>query len=209
MIGSKELKVLEEDTAKKKKESLEVEKLIAAIEITDHDSLMEAVRYVAEIKKQHNEIEARRKTMARPLKKATDEINKFFKDPIEPLARAEVELKQKIGEYARACHMERGECLAKVANTTSLVDKQLFVQRAEAFVIPNIPGLSVNDSWGGDIVDPEALKKWAIENNKTELLLINIKVLEALTKSAGADPGIPGWRAERKIGIAITVAKVE
>ena len=198
-----------EDTAGRQKESLEIEELIGAIEITDHTSLQEAVSYIAEIKKQHKGIEEKRKSISQPLTKATKELNALFKGPVEPLVRAETALKNKIGRYTFDCYAKRTECLEKSSGVMEATAKQAIIKEAEGYILPKIAGLAISDFWGGDVLDPEAIKKWAIENNRMELLLINGKVLEAITKTAGADPKIPGWHAERKIGIAITVAKVK
>lgn len=204
-----ELKGVEEETEKKKAESVEIEELISTIEIKDHKSLEDAVGWVAQIKRQHNEIETQRKEVAGPLTEATKKLNAFFKGPTTPLLRAETALKSKIADYTGNCYSERGRLLSEVINMEKTADKQKVIAEAEAFIPPRIAGMSVSEFWAGDVTDPEAVKRWAIQNNRTELLLINGKVLDALTKAAGKDPEIPGWDAAQKIRIAITESKVK
>ena len=134
-----ELKGIEEETEKKKAESVEIEELINTIEIKDHGSLSDAVSWVAQIKRQHNEIEAQRKTVAQPLTKATKELNAFFKGPTAPLVRAETALKTKIAEYTGACYAERGKLLSEVADMKKAGDKKKAIAKAEKLIPPKIP----------------------------------------------------------------------
>lgn len=203
------LATVKKETTKQEAESIEIEELIGTIEISDHKSLGEAVSFVAEIKRQYKEVEKKRKTISEPLTKATKELNALFKGPTVPLARAETSLKTKIVEYTTGCYTEREKLLTDVAGMTKASDKQKAIKKAEAFIPPKVPGLAISEFWGGDVLDPAAVKEWAIENNRTELLLINEKVLQEFTKAANKDPEIAGWCAAKKIRIAITESKVK
>ena len=190
-------------------ESKEIEKLINSISIESHDGLKEAVSFVALIKEQYNGIEARRTEKVGPLKKEADEWNAIFKGPISPLTAAEKDLKNKIVNYASFCYISREELLATVATLKTPAEKQAAIEKAGKFIPPKIDGLSLREKWGGDVQDPEVIKKWAIENNRPELLLINTKVLEELTKATEGNPQVDGWAPAKKLSVAITVPKVK
>lgn len=179
-----------------------VSALIAGKEIRDDDGLREAVAWTAEIKSKWAEVDEKRKGFTDPLRRVIDEINAFFRPALESLKEAEAGLKAKILEHVEGRLQGRKEALAEVAGMPDVAKRAIIVQHAEALLPPKISGLSIRESWTGELVDPLATIDWCITEHQ-ELLLVHVKGLEALTKAAGRDPGIPGWRAFVKQTVAI------
>ena len=63
---------------------------------------------------------------------------------------------------------------------------------AVASAAPKTAGISVRKSWKAEIVDLSAFLLFACENKRTDLLLPNMKVLEALAKGLKDQAAIPG-----------------
>lgn len=192
-----------------KEEASQALQFIKQMDILTHSGLTNAIGIVADIKKKADYVDEKRKSFVDPLRKVVDDINAFFKEPLSDLAEAEKALKSKISGYCTKKMEEHDEILDTMEPEQDTATKRAILDRADRCVPPKISGMSLREAWGGKVDNPEALIQWAIENNRLELLLPNEKALKALTKTQARDPKIPGWKAERKHSVAITVSKIK
>lgn len=186
-----------------------VKELIDRTVVRNNAEMQTAVGWIAEIKDKWEAVDAKRKSFVDPLRKVVEEINGFFKPALEALKTAEDGLKDKVKDHIEACAARRDDLLVKVQVTETLADRQKLVTQAAALVPAKVDGLSIRETWEGEVADMGALVDWAISNDRRDLLTVDIAALKALTKAAARDPGIPGWRATVRRGMVITSAKVK
>lgn len=189
-------------------EALTVRTAVGDLAIQSHHGMKLAVQSIAEIKEKAEEVDAKRRSFVDPLRKVIDDINGFFKPAVESLKDAEKILKDKVAAYVADQHTARDEMLAEAQNYSN-GDRVDLIDRATKLVPPKMKGLSIRESWTGKVTDASSLVRWAVENNRLELLKVDDKALKALTKAAGRDPEIPGWTAVLTRTTAITTSKIE
>ena len=179
---------------------------IERIEITDQERLRGAVQVAAELKDRSDVADAKRRSWVDPLNAVVTDINKTFRPLLESLKKGESILKSKIVEYSNRLEIKRS-CLLEEAGKSDNADALL--KEADRCISDKVPGLAIKSSWDGEVIDPDRIIKWAIANNRLDLLLPDAKALKAQTKARGMDPKIDGWKAYPKSSVAITVSKVE
>lgn len=189
-------------------EASESANLIKRLDIQSHAALQLALGWTAEVKEKIDELEAKRCSFVDPLRESMAAINGFFKPAIESLKDAESALKNKIAGYSTACVQKRDKLLASVEAAPES-ERAAIIQASEATEPPKLAGLSIRETWSGSIVDVNALIDWAVSNNRRELLNVDVGSLVAITKAKNCDPGIPGWKAEKKTSVAVTTSKVK
>lgn len=167
-----------------------------------------AVSWIAEIKEKWEAVDAKRKSFVDPLRKVVDDINGFFKPALEALKDAENGLKDRVRDHVELCASHRDALLARVQVTEDPADRQKLVTQAGSFVPAKVDGLSIWETWEGEVADAGLLLGWAISEGRRDLLTVDVAALKALTKAAARDPGIPGWRASVRRSMVITSAKV-
>lgn len=185
-----------------------IEQFARGWSLREHTDLEKSAQIIAEIKEQAEKIDGVRRKFTTPLRDVISEINGFFEPALSALGNAEEVIKTHVVLYLDKCTRERGEALALVESTPE--DKRgALLSRAEASVPPKVAGMSVRENWTGEVTDTEAVIRWAVENNRHDVLTVNSKALVALTKAMGRDPIIPGWSAHCDHSIAVTVGKVK
>jgi len=182
--------------------------LIDRMCITTNAELQVATSWIAEIKTKAEEVDAKRRGFVDPLNGVIKQINDFFRPALDSLKAAEAALKGKIQTHVSDNLEQRDQLLAQVADTDHYGARAELITKASALVPEKVDGLSIRESWTGEVSDAAMLMDWAIANRRHDLLLINEKALAALTKAAGRDPVIPGWRAIVKRTVAVTASKV-
>lgn len=181
--------------------------LIEQLSIASPEDLDTAVTWTAEVKKKFTEIDEKRKSWVDPLRAVIDDINATFKPALDALKTAEKTIKNSISGYVNESSEKRDALLAE-AGSKSNGSQTALLEKADELIPPKIKGLSIREKWTGEIFDMDTLLDWIIENDRYDLLVPNVKALESVTKTAGRDPGIPGWRAYRSNVVAITPSKV-
>jgi hypothetical protein len=185
-----------------------VNELVEGIKIRDDNELDTAVKWVAVIKSQHKEVKDQKEQFTKPLRDVVSKISTFFDRPLKAFEEAEAKVKQKIQEHINERGQKRAELLGKVEELNQ-EERAQAIEKATELVAPKIPGMSVRETWKGQVEDPNDLLGWIITNKHFEYISINTKALEAYTKKIKTDPQIPGWKAYPQSTVAITVSKVE
>ena len=196
------------DVAPLAKDAEKVTALIAATVVEDDAAMEAAVAMAAEIKDRHREVDEKRKSWTDPLRMVIDDINTTFRPALEALKEAEAAIKAKVSGYVSTSMARRDHILATV-HAAPPEKREALVERADALVPKKVSGLSVRGGWTGEVLDRGAVVKWAVDNGRLELLSVDEKALKAITKSAGRDPGIPGWRAFADRSVAVTTSRVK
>jgi hypothetical protein len=181
---------------------------VKAMEITNQAELNWAVGAVAEVKQEHDTRDAKRKSWVEPLKSVAKDIDATFKPSLKALKDAEAAIKEKIAQYATDAEIRRDSCL-HAAEKASGAQRDALLEQAASGVVDKVPGLSLRQSWGGEITDDKELIEWALENNRLDLISPNLPALKSITKALGSDPKIPGWLATPATTVAITTSLVE
>lgn len=163
---------------------------------------------IAEIRTKHDEVDSKRKSFVDPLKQVIKDIDDFFKPALEALKTAENDLKTKVEVYVTSSLERRDNVLRDVSAAKTTEAKETLLAQADDLVPPKVKGLSIRETWTGEVTDEKKLIKWAIKNSP-DLLQVNEKALKALTRSTGRDPEIPGWLAYANRSAVVTPSKVE
>lgn len=201
MSDLKEAEKLGASQAEEATESLE---RIKALPIADVSGLRFAVALTAEVKDRSGEFEAVRKRFVDPLNAVVKDLNAQFKPAGTSLSEAEGVLKGKISDFVLAQRAKRQAMIKQASEASQAGDSaeaERLIAEAEKLEVPKIPGLAVNESWGGEVENPDEIPR--------EFLIPDVKALAALTKAKKGDPKIPGWRASPTATVAITVSKVK
>jgi hypothetical protein len=173
--------------AKDAKGSLKIVEEVTVKTVAEHEFACNALKEVAH---RYDVIDAKRKEWTHDLRKLTDKINKSMKQITDPLKKAEEILKEKIGGFRVSFELERKRWLREhmIAAQSGDVEKATkLLNKAEAFVVVDIPGVTGKTVWTGEVTDADALPR--------DYLMPNLALLHKLTEALGDDPEIPGWRA--------------
>ena len=184
------------------------EVLVGSIVVSNNDELVTAAQTLAVVKTTSEEIDERRKGFVKPLQDVVKDLNSFFKPAIESLAVMETALKAKIEGFVTTGLAERDRLLEAVAGESTPTGKAELIASASGITPRDVPGVSIRESWTGEVQDPDALVAWAAANGRFDLLQPNDTVLKAVTKAKKGDPGIPGWYASLKRIVAVTPSKI-
>lgn len=195
-------KELSQDT----RDSNEALIFINAIEITNGTGVKDAVKIIADFKERADYLDGKRKTWVDPLNAVIRDINATFKPILDAYESCENALKNKIAGYHNAQAQKRSDLISEAGSSPNAEE---LLKAADQCLPEKIPGLAIKQSWDGEIVDPDRIVKWCIENNRLELLTPDLKALKALTKAKSLDPRIDGWKAYPKSTVAITASKIE
>lgn len=165
---------------------------IRAVQIQKAADREFAANALKEVAARHDMIDAKRKKWVEPLKAVTSDIDATFRPVTKLLKEAIDVLKTKIGAWDVEQAYERERLLRETSEALKRGEAdQALLAYAEAGEIQQAGGSKI--VWTGEVVDPAAIPR--------EYLCPDVAKLEALTRAAGADPGIPGWRAYAKAEI--------
>jgi len=185
----------------------EVFKMAQAWAVTSHASLSSTVSAIAEIKKQADQVNEKRKSFVDPLKKVVDDINAFFKPALDCLIDAEYSLKGLVSGYLDNCEAARKVLLSEVEDAPEAERGEKIVQ-AGTLIPPKIAGLSVRETMACEVIDEIAAIQWVIAQGNLSLLHIDKKAIINLAKAYGGFLEIPGVKISKDKTIAITVDKI-
>jgi hypothetical protein len=167
--------------------ALEIVRALQIVTAPEYEFAGNALREVAE---RHDALDDKRKSWVEPLKSVAKDIDATFKPLLSALKEAEETLKEKIGAYRVAMELARAEVLRDASAAIQAGDAttaERLISGADALVVGEVAGVSVKAVWSGEVLDASAIPR--------EFLVPDLAKLEALTKAAGEDPKIPGWRA--------------
>jgi uncharacterized protein (DUF2384 family) len=182
---------------------------LGQMEITDNESLEHAVKMVAEVKKQNNSVSEKLAGFIGPLKSVIDDLNGFFNPAINALSQAETTIKDRISEYVKTSLTRRDEVLEGMSMDDNDETKATALARVQDLTPKKISGMSIRESWDGDVVDEDAIITWALSSDNHSFLTVDKKKLKAYTKAMEGKTNIPGWKPKKGNTVAITVSKVK
>lgn len=174
--------------------------LIKRATVRTEKELRVVTMWCAEIKDRRAIIDTKRRQFIDPLKAVIRDIEAFFGPALESLNEAERLVKRLIADYASDLAERRDLLLHKVFKLKDRHAKEKAIAAAGMCEMPKLGGLSLRQSWDGEVVDPAKIPR--------KYLVPDLKALKAATRTAGGDPGIPGWRARASTTVAVTVDKV-
>ena len=174
--------------------------LIKRATVRTEKELRVVTMWCAEIKDRRAIIDAKCKQFTDPLKAVIRDIEVFFGPALESLNEAERLVKRLIADYASDLAERRDLLLGKVINLKDRRAKEKAIAEAGTCEMPKLPGLSLRQSWDGEVIDAAKIPR--------EYLIPDLKALKAATRAAGGDPRISGWRARASTTVAVTVDKV-
>lgn len=172
--------------------------------VESNDDLGTALVICAEVKESYGRADERRQRFITKAKEIIDEANDLFQPAMKSLGEAEEVIKKKITDLVGRRTTEQDRLLVQAGGVGIGGDAaaaQILMEEADALTVPKIAGLSVRESWDGEVTDPTKIP--------TEYLMPDIKALKARSKSLGTDPGIPGWKAKKTRSAVVTVSKVK
>jgi hypothetical protein len=144
---------------------------------------------LAEIARKHDAWDGKRLAWVKPLKAVAADIDASFRPATRALKEAIDVIKRKIGEWDVAQAQERARLLRASVQAASAGDQAAAAkayEKAEAHVVDQGTATS-KIVWTGEVADASLIPR--------EYLVPDVEKLEALTRSLGRDPQIPGWRA--------------
>jgi hypothetical protein len=182
--------------------------LVERMEIAKDPELRTAVGWVAEVKDRLNAVEDRRKKIVEPLKEALSEVDALFKPALDLLKSAEKTIKGKVSDYTDQQTAKRHKLLSAAGDANDSAKTEKLIAEADEYNLPKVPGMSLRHSIDIEVFDPEKAMLWCVENERWDLLQVNVKALKALAKAEGS-PMPAGVLVTPKTTVAITVDKVE
>jgi hypothetical protein len=167
-----------------------------------------AVEWCAEIKERHALVSAEHGKIIELADRIKAWAGSLFGPALRDLSQAEAAIKEKIATFNNNALRARDELLRQVESAPPEERSKLITQAS--LVMPSkVAGCSLTARWSGEVTDAAALVKWAVENNRPELLQPNKTALGALTKSKDGDPHIPGWTVTPATTVTITPSRVK
>ena len=183
--------------------------LVEKLQVGNDAEMEVAAQWIAEVMTSKKDIDAKRKVFTGPLMAVVKEINDFFRPALDALDTMEKTLKSRISEHITTNMASRDALLASVADQPTADQKASAIEMASTLVPKAITGVSIREAWDGELIDPTALVKWAVANNRMDLIQPNEKALKGITKAQKADPQIPGWVAGLKRSVVVTPSKIK
>mgnify|MGYP001578203381 FL=1 len=168
-----------------------------SVEIASASDYAAAAETAAELRAMREAVEARRRSWVDPLNAVVRSINAAFKPAFDTLAGAERAMRDKIVAYSEAQSTAHEAAVREIAAAPTQAGREDAHARLSEAVVPRIEGLSLVETWDGEVVDASKLPR--------EYLVPDVRKLLEATRAAGGDPKIPGWRAVRKTGTRVAL----
>ena len=178
------------------------------VTLSSYQEVENTLPIIAELRTKREHIDGIRKRWTGGLKAVIDDINSEFKPGIEAYKAAEDHLKNCVATFTQSQLDHRDELLSSV-QAAPPEERGAIITSTEELVPPKLPGLSLRETWKGKVTDTDVLLAWILKNKRYDLLNIDEKVLGAITKTAKADPNIPGWTAWRESTAVVTPSKIK
>jgi hypothetical protein len=129
-------------------------------QITDAHSHAFATDLVKTVKTRHDELEAKRTSITKPLNEAKRQVDALFAPALQPLKQAEAWLKTEITRYTIAQRASNEAAMQSVAAATQAGD---VVAAAAALAVmhdmPHASGVNVKEYWDFEVVDAGAVPR--------------------------------------------------
>jgi hypothetical protein len=187
----------------------QVQMLIDDFEVKTDKDIKTAAQWITELKDAKTEIETKRKSFVGPLNKVIKELNAFFKPAIDSLDKMERHLRTAITDSVETRLKRRDTLLSSVATQPTTEGKNAIIKEAATITPDKIAGVSIRETWVAEITDEKAIKEWAVENGRLDLLTVNQSIFDQLAKDHHCEGGIPGWIAKKKNIVAVTAKKLK
>ena len=168
-----------------------------SVEIASASDYAAAAETAAELRAMREAVEARRRSWVDPLNAVVRSINAAFKPAFDTLAGAERAMRDKIVAYSDSQAAAHEEAVREIAAAPTQAGREDAHARLSEAVVPRVEGLSLVETWEGEVVDAAKLPR--------EYLVPDVRKLLEATRAAGGDPEIPGWRAIRKTGTRVAL----
>ena len=168
-----------------------------SVEIASASDYAAAAETAAELRAMREAVEARRRSWVDPLNAVVRSINAAFKPAFDTLAGAERAIRDKIVAYSEAQSAAHEAAVREIAAAPTQAGREDAHARLSEAVVPRVEGLSLVETWEGEVVDAAKLPR--------EYLVPDVRKLLEATRAAGGDPEIPGWRAIRKTGTRVAL----
>lgn len=184
------------ELAKRKAGFDEIVEEIENLEIQDDEDYEFASDTLRAVKALSKEIEARRKKVTGPIHQALEEFRSWYRPPLQVLAKAEKQLKEKIGSYALKKEQEREAQMRAVAAASQKGDFDAAHAASRSLAeVPQVKGISFRREWRYEITDFEKVPR--------EFLTLDHSAIRLHIKNAGKDApeAIPGLAFEEKAGV--------
>ena len=167
--------------------------------IEDDEDLQFIANMLKDMKKQYKELEARRKTVTKPMHDALVAFRAFYKPTLDVLKELEKLLKSKIGEYT----LKQQELEEQKAKELAAAARDKDFERALAVSstmreVPKVDGITVSEKWDYEIVSKEAVPEWAKEVSDAAVRTY----IKEFGKTKPAD--VPGLRFFKVGGVSAT-----
>ncbi len=194
------MKSVAKEGAELSKEAQESLELVKKLEIKSNSDYHFASKAVAEIKDKGSKADETRRFLVDPFSAVVKDVNAAFKPALDLFGKAEKVLKDSITGFALRRQKERDEKITVAGQAESPEEAEALIVEAEELEVPEIPGVSLRESWVGEVYDADEIPKG--------YMIPDLKALEALTKAKKCDPKIPGWSAWPERSATITVDKI-
>ena len=178
------------------------------LNIDSQTKLEKSVEWCAEIKERYALVNAERGKILELADRIKAWADGLFGPALRDLSQAEAAIKEKIATFNNNALRARDELLRQV-EAAPPAERAKLLARSSAMMPAKVPGCGLTPRWTGEVTDPAALVRWAVENNRPELLLPNKSALGALTKAKDGDPFIPGWTVTPHTTVTITPSRVK
>ena len=171
-------------------DAVKVQEMLTEYEIEDSAGYVWIAEALKEVSRKLEEIEAKRKTITKPLTAAKKAVDDLFSPVTKPLAATIEALRIKVVGYVELRELEQSELLQEKD-----LDRETLTAVWEELEVPKVPGVSTKTVWTGEVEDEDLIPR--------AFMIPNIKRLEELTSGPNQDPKIPGWRAYPKVTLRV------
>ena len=170
--------------------SAELKELDGWIIVTAEDSDF-AAEMTQSIIVRKKALEAKRKTITKPLNAATKAVNDLFRPPREALEKIEQTLKQKIAGYLQTIEARNELAIAQVASAGTAEEATAALATVQQIDAPK--GVGIRYKWKAEIFSPEIVPN---EFRTPDLQVIQI-FTDAAVKANGEPTAIAGVKFEK------------
>jgi hypothetical protein len=176
------------------------------VKILDEAQNANALLLTQSVKKITKEIKAIYKDSVEPLKTDIKAIDELFKPVIERLSDLSKNLTTVMLDYkhhvadVRAGRLKAADTLENLGGDSRVIEH--LVNTAPALVANNAEAFS-RKTWTGEITDFPTFAKWAVENNRFDLLQVDQVALNTLVRETKEAFNVPGAKANASETIVV------
>lgn len=169
-----------------------------------------ATELLFDVKERLKDIKKRSKTVTQPLYQALEAFRDLYRPTVRSYEKAEGLLKRWTTEYVQRKKRQEEEATRQIAEAAKEGNFEQAMQVSDKLErAPVTRGISYSEEWTYELEDLEKLVRWALDNDRLGMVMVNDGAMVSYVKSFGKNKpkDVPGMKFFRKMRATVTPSR--